>query len=63
MQGEVWLVMQQSTITFEPQQVTRSPAHGRVGPAMKNLFIWNFCGESGLKDLKIQNVQKIGEIL
>ena len=54
--------MQQSAINFEPQQVTGSPAYGHVGPAMENLFIWNLYGD-GLKGLKTQYVQKIGEIL
>ena len=40
-----------------------SPAYGRVGLTMENLFKENLCGYNGFKCPKTQNVQKIGEIL
>ena len=39
----------QPAITFEPQQVPRSPAYESVVPTMKNLFIWSLCGEMALR--------------
>ena len=37
-QGDVWWVMRQSAITFEPKGSTGSPAYSCVGLTMENLF-------------------------
>ena len=58
---QAWWVIQQSAKTFEPQGVTRSPAYGHIGLTMENLFIGDLFGESRLKRLKTQNVQKMCE--
>ena len=40
--------MQQLAITFQPQQVTKSPAYGHVGPKMENLFYGTYVEKRGL---------------
>ena len=38
-QDDVWCVMQQSAITFEPMGTTTSPAYGKISLGRVNLFV------------------------